>query len=204
MILFLLSHHGGLPKPFHPYESAGVLRAIPEAKLDAAALVAADALIVTMHADQIRLLELAGPLDALLARGGRILVNGHVLKPFVAGVAGFVPAGAGRLADLALTPLAPHALFEGVPREAFQARRGVAGFYGRGHVPPPRDARPITGVGASAAPLDWEWTHPGGGVLFCHAGNDLWTTLDDDALAARLARNIVGWLADASIGTRAA
>jgi hypothetical protein len=157
-----------------------------------------------MHADQILLLEHASSLDGLLARGGRILVNGHPLRPFVAGVSGFVPSGQGRLADLTLTPLADHALFEGIPREAFQARRGVAGFYGRGHAPPPTGALPVTGVGPERAPLDWEWRHPSGGRLFCHAGNDLWTTLDCPALTRRLVRNICGWLTDAAAARQAA
>ncbi|MCS6932474.1 MAG: hypothetical protein NZM27_09720 [Acetobacteraceae bacterium] len=204
MILFLLSHHGGLPAPFIAAAEAGLLRALPEGSLDDAALGPACGLIVTMHADQIALAERAALLDGFLARGGRILVNGHLLRPFVAGVSGFIPSGAGRLPDLALSPLAPHALFDGIPREAFQARRGVAGFYGRGHVPPPAGARPITGIGSDCAPLDWEWRHPGGGLLFCHAGNDLWTTLDDASLTARLARNICGWLADAALAERAA
>jgi hypothetical protein len=204
MILFLLSHYGGLPAPFAEAEAGGLLRAVPERRLDDAALDGASGLIITMHADQLLLEERARLFESLLARGGRILVNGHPLRPFVAGVAGFLPSGTGRLADLLLTPLAQHALFEGIPREAFQARRGVAGFYGRGHTPPPPGALPVTGIGRDRAPLDWEWRHPSGGRLFCHAGNDLWTTLDCPVLTRRLVRNICGWLADASLTRRAA
>ncbi len=204
MILFLESHHDGLPRPFAAAARAGLLRALPETALDATSLDDAVALVITMHADQILLAERAPLLDGLLARGGRLLVNGPAMRPFVAGVRGFVPSGAGRIADLVLTPLVDHALFDGIPREAFQTRRGVAGFYGRGHTPPRPGATAITGIGQARAPLDWEWRHPSGRVLFWHAGNDMWTTLDETVLTERLARNICGWLADAAARSRAA
>lgn len=202
MILFLVSREEGLPSAFRAAGHDMGLRALSETEIDADALIPARGLIVTMHADQIALERHASLFDDFLARGGRLLVNGHLLRPFVAGIAGFVPSGEGRLADLALTPLAGHALFDGIPREAFQRRRGVAGFYGRGHVPPPAGARPITGIGAARVPIDWEWRHPAGGLLFCHAGNDLWTTLDDSALCMRLVGNILGWLAGTAARTR--
>jgi hypothetical protein len=194
-VVFLVSHHGGLPRPFAAAQARGALRAVAEAEFTGAALDGAAGLVVSMHADQVALAAQAAMLEAFLARGGRIFFNGHVMRPVLRGLAEFVPSGEGHLADLLLTELAPHPVFRGIARSALQRRRGVAGFYGRGHNPPPPGATALTGVGASAAPLDWVWRHPGGGAFFSHAGNDIWTTMEESDVAARVAENIIAWLA---------
>jgi hypothetical protein len=147
-----------------------------------------------MHLDQIRAETWRPALERLLDRGGRIFVNGHVARPFVDGLAPFVLSGRGQV-DLAQTVLADHPVFAGVDRATFQRRRGVAGFYGRGHNPMPAGATALTGVGRDRAPLDWVWRRPAGGAVFSHAGNDLWGNTEDAATNARLADNVIAWVA---------
>jgi hypothetical protein len=191
--LLVRSHFGGMPQAFAEAAASGRCVSAWEWDVTPALIAAASGVITTMHLDQIRAENWAADLEALLARGGRVFINGHVARPFVAGLKPFVLSGRGQ-ADLVQTVLAGHPVFEGVERASFQCRRGVAGFYGRGHNPMPDGAVALTGVGAAGAPLDWVWPRDGGGAVFSHAGNDLWGNTDDAEVTARLVRNIIAWV----------
>lgn len=196
--LFIRSHFGGLPQALAELANAHRIVTAWEWDVTPALLRAAAGVITTLHLDQIRAETWRADLDALLDRGGRVFLNGHVARPFVTGLAPFVLSGREQ-GDLTQTVLADHPVFAGVDRAGFQRRRGVAGFYGRGHNPMPAGALALTGVGPALAPLDWVWQRPEGGMVFSHAGNDLWGNTDDDAVTARLVRNIVGWVAEAPV-----
>lgn len=192
--LLIHSHHGGLPRAVADLAAAGRLAVVAEWDVTPAVLGATAGVITTMHLDQIRAETWRADLDALLDRGGRVFLNGHVARPFVSGLKPFALAGRSQ-ADLVQMVLADHPVFDGVDRAAFQRRRGVAGFYGRGHNPMPQGATALTGIGRDRAPLDWVWQRPGGGAVFSHAGNDLWGNTEDAAVTDRLVRNVVGWAA---------
>ncbi len=192
--LLVLSHHGGVPAPFARFVREGRLAAEWEWDVTAARIAAARGVMLTLHLDQIRAMEWRDGFEAMLARGGRVLLNGHAERPFLPGVGHFVLGGKQRQ-HLTLSVLGDHPLFEGVDRLTFETRRGVAGFYGRGHNAMPAGAQALTGVGPDAAPLDWVWRHDGGGAVLSHAGNDLWTGSEDMALIDRLLDNAVRWLA---------
>lgn len=191
--LLIRSHHGGLPRAIADLATDGRLVVIAEWDVTPDILHAAGGVITTMHLDQIRAETWRADVDALLDRGGRIFLNGHVARSFISGLKPFVLSGRGP-ADLVQTVLADHPVFDGVDRGAFQRRRGVAGFYGRGHNPMPEGATALTGVGRDRAPLDWVWQRSAGGAVFSHAGNDLWGNTEDDAVTERLVRNVVGWV----------
>jgi hypothetical protein len=191
-VVLALSHHGGVPAVFAPYAAAGRLLGVAEAALPEA-LGDARGLILTMHLDQVGL-HASGALLRFLHGGGRCVFNGHVLRPLLPELLPFRPSGQGRRADLDLVDLADHRVLAGVPRVLVQTRRGVAGFYGRGHNPPLPGATALTGIGPARAPVDWVCA-VGAGALFSHAGNDLWTVADDPAVSARLVANMLAWLA---------
>ncbi len=192
-VLFVASHHGELPAPFTELAAAGDLVARMEWDVTQADIAAAAGVVTTMHLDMVGALRWRDAFAALLDRGGRIAISGHVTRPFVPGVEPeFVPTGPGRAA-LRLAVLAEHPVFDGIDRLAFQTRRGVAGFYGRGHNPMPPGGEALTGVGANLAPVDWVWNRDAGGSVFSHAGNDVWTSSDDDEATRRFATNLVRW-----------
>jgi hypothetical protein len=189
-----MSHHGGLPAQFAPFAASGRLKGVWEWDLDAATIASASGLLLTMHLDQTRAMAWRDNLEAMLGRGGRILVNGHVARPFISGLTPFVLCGRKR-EHFKLTVLGEHAVFDGVDRLALETRRGVAGFYGRGHNPPPDGARALTGIGPQAAPLDWVWHRTDGGTVLSHAGNDLWMNTEDAAQEELMIANALRWLA---------
>jgi len=194
-VILVQSHHGAVPTLFAAAIAAGTLEVVAERALTANRLRAARGLIVTMHLDQVGFLPLRPAVDALLDAGGRVVFNGQAQRPLADGLGLFTALPERRRDDLALTVLADHPVFDGVDRRALETRRGVAGFYGRGHNRPPPGARLLTGVGRDRVPLDWAWSRQAGGTLFSHAGNDAWTNADDPAANRRLAANMVAWAA---------
>jgi hypothetical protein len=169
--------------------------------LAAAPLEDYDALFVGTGTDQRVLVELRPRLERFLAAGGTIVFCGHVAYPFLEGLASFVPLADYRLDDLAVHRVAPHPVFDGIEARDLSFRRGVAGFYGRGHNPPPVGAVVLNVLGPRRAPVDWLRVYPSGGALLVHAGIDLWVYGADDGGAAALPLRLVQWVCSRHPGT---
>lgn len=152
------------------------------------------ALIITMHADQRLLQRLSAELERLLDGGGVILFNGHVAHPFLPGLDTFVKIVKPRLDQFAVVKLQDHPVYRGLPAELMNKRRGVAGFWGRGHNPPPHGAQILQALDHGHVPIDWVWRRPAGGTVFMHGGNDLWSNFEEPALNAQIARQAIGWM----------
>jgi hypothetical protein len=191
--LYIESDDGPPPEPLLLHMEAGRLRLVRQVDLRTSDLEAARGLIATIYLDQIDFLARRDDLSAFLARGGRIVFNGHIALPFIDRIEPFVPLATQRRTDLALERLVAHPVFAGVPAEIHQTQWGVAGFYGRGHNPLLPGATPLTGIGPDRLPVDWEWIGPNGGGLFVHSGNDIWGTSDDPAVNALIAERVVDW-----------
>jgi hypothetical protein len=192
-VLLVDSHSGMTDRRFDPAVAAGKLRKVRQGELTAAHFAGASGLITTMYLDQIGFMQHATSIEALLARGGRWIFNGHLLRSILPGLGVYVPLPAPRRADFALTRLAEHPIFAGIDQKALELNRGVAGFYGRGHNPLPQGAAAINGLGPHRLPIDWGWARPGGGHIFSHAGNDFWHNGDDEAIQQVLVDRAVAW-----------
>ena len=191
--LYIESDDGPHPAELAPHVEAGRLRVVRQVDLRQADLDAACGLIATIYLDHIDFLARKAAIATFLASGGRIVLNGHVVRPFIDGMCPFVPLASQRRNDLALERLAPHPVFAGISAEVCATHKGVAGFYGRGHNPPLPGATHLTGIGPDKLPVDWEWLAPGGGGLFVHSGNDIWGTSDDANVNALIAERLVAW-----------
>jgi hypothetical protein len=184
----------GLEVPPAALARAGVAL-VHEAALDPDRLAGLGALLISQHADQVALADRSADLEALLGRGGTILLCGQLAYPVLPMLRPFEPLARPSLDALAVGFQTFHPLFAGVDARDLTFRRGVAGFWGRGQNPPPPGARPITTLDGGRTVLDWELALPGGGRLFVHAGNDLWSfDLDGTDSAARLVPNLLAWL----------
>lgn len=162
--------------------------------LDAPLLQDVRAVLIPAHTDQRALRAKRELLQAHLDQGGTLLLNGHIAYPFLNELTHFVPLIERRMDDLRIRRLAPHPIFDGVDEADLSFRRGVAGFYGRGHNPPPPGARPLNGIGTQAAPIDWLYENAQGGRLLMHSGNDLWMHAADRTSARRIAPQLLEWL----------
>lgn len=193
-ILFIQSHYGPLPPVFTDFAAGGRVTIIRDSELTDDDINQADGLITTTHLDQIGFLGHREALAHLFAREGRLFFNGHILKPFVEGLQTYRPMLSKRLSDFKLTRIAPHPIFDNFEPADMATRKGVAGFYGRGHNPMPKGAQAINGIGALKQPIDWQWDLPDGGHIFSHAGNDLWAQAPEDSAGPKaFAERILLW-----------
>lgn len=194
-VLIIHSHYGD-PIPLAEAAAARTdVAVVRERDLRAHHLAAARGVFTTSHLDQVGFLSYRNDLVDLLERGGRWFFNGHILRELLPGLGAYVPIPNARRADYVLTRLNAHPILAGVDPATHEENRGVAGFYGRGHNPPPPDAIAVTGLGPDRVAIDWEWTAPGGGKVFCHSGNDLASAGKPNGPAALVSARILAWLA---------
>lgn len=173
----------------------GKMIVVREMELTEAHFATAKGLITTTHLDQIGFLKYAPAVTAFLNRGGRWIYNGHILRPVLPDLGTYIPMPQPKRADFAQTRRFNHAVFAGIDQKKLETNRGVAGFYGRGHNPPPPGAVAINALGPALIPVDWIWKRPEGGEILSHAGNEFWSCGDDPELKKQLAGHAVAWLA---------
>lgn len=177
-----------------PYAAQGLIEFVDQYDLEAIDWSARRALIITMHADQRLLQRLSAMWERLLDRGGVILFNGHIAHPFLPILPKFVKIVKPSLDQFAVVKLQDHPVYHGLPAELMNKRRGVAGFWGRGHNPPPAGAHILQALDHGRVAIDWVWRRPQGGTVFMHGGNDLWSNFEDSALNMQVARQAIGWI----------
>lgn len=192
-LLFIQSNYGKPSKMFNEVAKQDNSASILQTELNIEHLRSATGLITSMHLDQIGMMEFSKELEEFLKRGGRWFFNGHLMRPLVFGLKNYEYINEEGKESLQLTQLANHPIFDGINRDSLAERKGVAGFYGRGHNPMPKGAIAITGVGRKQAAVDWVWKTPYGGEIFSHAGNDLQGTASDKKTSLRLINNIISW-----------
>jgi hypothetical protein len=152
-------------------------------------------LLISKHVNQRYLTGRKEQLEAYLRGGGAIVVCGHIAHPFLDELRVFVPIPGYTLADLEVKREVEHPIWAGVSCDDLTKRRGVAGFYGRGHNPPPDGALIVHTLGPARRPVDFLCRPAVGGRLLVHAGVDLWTYLDqDDSTAFRITPQLFDWL----------
>jgi len=98
------------------------------------------ALIVPAMADQEHLARHRDVVRDYLDAGGVVVFGGHLHRNWLPGVASFVPLDPPSLRGYRVADIADHPVFDGVEADDLTFRRGVAGFFARGHHPVPESA----------------------------------------------------------------
>lgn len=164
--------------------------ALPEHDLNAYA-----GLLIPIHADQRFLMTVRPQLEEFLQAGGTVVICGHVAYPILPELSPFVPLARRSPEDYRVWRMSEHPVFAGVQTDDLTFRKGVPGFYGRGHNPPPSHAHILHRLGSlDGAPVDYLYDRPDGGRVLIHAGNDLWMYVADDTTAARVAPQLLAWI----------
>jgi hypothetical protein len=192
-LLLVHSHYGDPPGLFQLAVAKNLGTIVRERDLTPGHFDRATGLITTSHLDQIGFMDRSESVQKLLARGKNWFFNGHILREMIPGLENYIPIVRARRADLVLTRLHDHPIFEGIDQQSFEENKGVAGFYGRGHNPLPAGAVAINGIGPDKLPVDWEWSLPGGGRMFSHAGNDIGGMGGPNKTHELVAPRIIAW-----------
>jgi hypothetical protein len=100
-------------------------------------------LIVTPNVDQEHLARQHRAIRDYLDRGGVVVFGGHLHRDWLPGAALFVPLANRSLDGYRVVEVADHPIFRGMGTE-LTFRRGVAGFFARGHHPVPPGAEVLT------------------------------------------------------------
>lgn len=152
-------------------------------------------MIVSSQIDQAYLLEHADRIEAFLDAGRVIAFSGHLSTPWLPGTSPFVEEPIGSHEDYRVEQVREHPIFEGVRDEDLTLQKGVAGFFARGHHPPPSGAKPLVRFvdGEPVVYVDEATTE---GTILVHSGNDLVGFGRRDSTAARVPRQLVDWMQD--------
>jgi len=154
------------------------------------------ALAVTSACDQEFLLRHQDQIRAFLDRGRVLVFSGHLFRPWLPGAGLFQPKTIHTHHDYTVRLVMPHPVFEGVREEDLTSRKGVAGFFARGHHQPPPGAEILARLvdpehGEPIVYVDRVSTR---GVILVHAGNDLLASVDRDSTAGRIAPQLIRWM----------
>ena len=181
-------------------------------------ILSASGLIVGGGVDHLLLGRHRSELSSFVRRGGRVLVNGQVVRPFLDGLAVWRKLEFRGAQDVRPHSVTPHPVWDGVDYQDLHYRTGVpgvhsyerleeigvAGFYGRGyHLDLPDGAAVVTGIGPYRLPLDYVYPL-GAGEVLVHGGNDLESFSDEKYTIGRIGPNLVDWLAGGTGGPAAA
>lgn len=149
--------------------------------------------IVSGSADQELLWRQREQIRAFLDDRKVLVFSGHLFRPWLPGAGIFVPKAIRSFRDYTVHIVRPHPIFEGVRAEDLTFRKGVAGFFARGHHPPPEGAEILLTLndGEPIVYLDRRGTR---GTILAHAGNDLLGYADRETTAGRIAPRLVRWV----------
>lgn len=159
------------------------------------------ALMITGNVDQELLYRERAVIRDFLDSGKVVVFSGHLLHPWLPGAGTFVPKEIRSFRDYEIRIVKPHPIFEGVEAEDLTLRRGVAGFFARGHNPPPEGAEVLLEL-ADGEPIVYVDRRSTNGIILAHSGYDLLAhgldrPYDDGAprnTAGRIGSQLLDWI----------
>lgn len=125
--------------------------------------------------------------------GGRVVAfSGHLLRPWLPGCGTFIPKQIRSFKDYTVHLTGNHPIFAGVDPQELTFRRGVAGFFSRGHHPPPEGVEVLAHLGPDE-PIVYVDRVTTPGVILAHCGNDL-LGFGDGGTADRIVPQLLDWI----------
>jgi hypothetical protein len=152
-----------------------------------------DGLIVSNGCDQEFLLIHKAQIHAFLDAGKVLSFSGHLFRPWLPGAGMFQPKTIASYHDYVVRLVVDHPIFAGVLADDLTFRKGVAGFFARGHHEAPAGAE-IIAVLPGDEPIVYIDRASTRGTILVHAGNDLLASVDRDSTAGRIAGQLLRWM----------
>jgi len=101
-------------------------------------------MIITGSVDQEFMMKHKAIIRDFLDSGKVVVFGGHLFRSWLPGAGHFIPRTIHEHWDYHITPVNPdHPFFAGVELHELTYRKGVAGFYARGHHPMPQGAEAL-------------------------------------------------------------
>lgn len=150
-------------------------------------------LVVSATADQEHLTQHRGAIRDYLDAGGVVIFGGHLHRDWLPGAAPFVPLPTPSLRSYRVTEIADHPVFADVEADDLTFRRGVAGFFARGHHPVPDGAEVLVRL-AGGEPVTYVDRVSTGGTVLVQASCDLLYAGGAGSTAQRLPDQLLDWV----------
>lgn len=144
-------------------------------------------------ADQQYLMKHRQVFEDFLATGKIIIFSGNIFLPWLPGVSKFTPKTIKTHRDYEVENKQNHAIFSGVMSTDMTYRKGVAGFFARGHHPVPDGAEVILTL-RDGLPITYIDRVSSSGTIVVHAGNDLFTYNNPKCTTGRIKSQLVEWI----------
>lgn len=149
--------------------------------------------VVSSQADQDFLYRHRDRIRTYLDKGGVVAFSGHISRPWLPGGGTFEPKQIDSADDYVVQDATDHPVFDGVAMDDLTYQRGVAGFFARGHNPPPEGATVILRL-ADGEPVVYVDKVTTDGTIFAHSGNDLIAFDRRETSARRVPPQLVTWI----------
>lgn len=122
-----------------------------------------------------------------------VVFNGHLFRKWLPNASNFIPKKINTFKDYYIRIVKDHPIFEGVSENDLIFRKGVAGFFARGHHSPPEGSEIIItfNTGEPVTYIDKVSTM---GTIMVHSGNDLLGYAIEDNSSRRIARQLINWM----------
>lgn len=156
-------------------------------------------LIIEGMIDQEHLHHHRHVIDHYLAAGGVVVFSGQLFRPWLPGCGLFLPKEIRSHHDYEINVVTPHPIFGGLTSDHLTRRRGVAGFFARGHHPPPPQAEILLAL-AGGEPVVYVDQTSTTGVIVAHSGHSLLGWGEPGSPAARIDGQLLSWIRE--VGTR--
>lgn len=174
---------------------AGAVEAVDAYELPSLDLGEVGALLVGDMIDQELLDRYRGLIRSFLDDGKVVVFSGHLLRSWLPGCGIFVPKVIRHFSDYCLHLVTPHPLYAGVDPDDLTFRRGVAGFFARGHHPVPPGAEVLLAL-PGGEPVTYVDRHTTAGTILAHAGGGLFDGGERTTTAARVPAQLLAWVRD--------
>ncbi|NHN32536.1 phosphate starvation-inducible protein PhoH [Paenibacillus agricola] len=151
------------------------------------------ALIIQGSIDQELLLKHKEKIRKFVDSGKVLVFGGHLFLPWLPGAASFIPKEIRGHQDYEVNFHQAHPIFEGVDPNELSYRKGVAGFFARGHHPLPAGAEVVLTLpdGEPTLYIDRVSTE---GTLFVSSGNALLGYQDPTESTGQITKRLIDWI----------
>ena len=152
-----------------------------------------DVIMVPNFADQENLYMHKNVIEKFLSQGKIIAFFGHLFRPWLPGAPLFMPEKIKHFSDYNLYPQENSSIFKGVLTEDMTFKKGVAGFFARGHYHADEKSE-VHLIFESGHICSYADRHSTRGTIFVHAGRPLHGYYKDGKTTDRLRPQFIQWL----------
>lgn len=151
-------------------------------------------LLITDFIDQEYLYVHREKIAAFLNAGHIVISCAHIFRPWLPGIALFMPKAIRHFNDYAVITEPSSAIFGDVKQEDLTVRRGVAGFFARGVHPVHRDDVDVHIRFTDGTPITYVDRTSTNGTIFVHTSRDIFTYVTGDNTSKLVAPRMYEWL----------